>query len=232
MSNDSSAAESRLADNLEATRATLVARSLEYMAQDEFWQRRYAARAQRFANEDGAFHVRYLVDALRAGSPTVMAEYGKWLRDLLVPRGMCTLHLVEHFEHLWLAMEPEAGNAPALRYVRAGIDALAYPKESPARAVQQAAAAVEEQVPSLTPLSGTSRNSAWQTRYLCHYVADAIARADEALLSTHVNWARSLYASDHGSTEPFDEWVGAVSAALGGVTVPAAAYLAIRETGK
>jgi len=220
MSNDSSAADSLLADRLEAMSATLVARSLDYMPHDEFWERRYAARAGRFAREDGGFHVRYLVDALRAGSPTVMAQYAKWLRDLLVPRGMCTLHLAEHFEHLSRAVEAE-GAVPALRYMRAGIDALSYDDGTPAAAVQRAADGIARDVESLSPApAGASRNSAWETRYLCHYTADALARMDPALLSSHVSWARDLYAADHGSADPFDAWLDAVSRSLAAIDVP------------
>ena len=198
----------------------LVARSLEYMADDEFWERRYSARGARFAREDGAFHVRYLVDALRAESPTVMSEYGKWLRDLLVPRGMCTLHVAEHFEHLGHAVKAESDTGPAVRYVRAAIDALAYPSGSPAAAVQQAADRVERDVPSLPPASGAARNSAWETRYLCHYIADAAARADAGLLTRHVEWAKEIYQNDHGTTAPFDAWVDAISAALATANLP------------
>lgn len=228
MSNDSSAADPRLADFLDAMTATLVARSLEYMPHDEFWERRYAARAGRFANEDGAFHMRYLADAVRAGSPTVMAQYGKWLRDLLVPRGMCTLHLIEHFENLSRAIEVESGTAPAVRYLQAGIDALAYANDSPAGAVQHAADAIDQKVPSLEPLSGSPRNSAWETRYLCHYAADALSRTDAALLAKHVSWARSLYVADGGPVTDFDAWIDAIVTALGPANIPSG-FLRPRE---
>ena len=220
MSNDSSTAETVLADRLDAITATLVARSLEYMPHDEFWERRYAARGTRFAREDGAFHVRYLVDALRAESPTVMTEYARWLRDLLVPRGMCTLHVAEHFENLALAVEPEPDSAAAVRYIGAAIAALEYADGSPAAAIQRAADRVERQVASLPPASGALRNSAWETRYLCHYAADAIARADAGLLSRHLGWAKEIYRNDHGNTDRFDAWVGSVSTSLSGANLP------------
>jgi hypothetical protein len=219
MFSDSSAADAPLADRIDAMSAALVARSLEYMPRDEFWHERYAERAARFAREDGAFHVRYLVDALRAGSPTVVAEYGKWLRDLLVPRGMCTLHLIEHFENLFRALEAEADTAPALLYVQAGIDALAY-GETPAGAIQRGADAIEREVPSLQASAEGTRNSAWETRYLCHYAADAIARANQELLTRHITWSRDLYSRRHGSASAYDDWLSAVAAALGRTDVP------------
>lgn len=220
MCNDSSTAETALADRLDAISATLVARSLEYMPRDEFWERRYAARGTRFAREDGTFHVRYLVDALRAESPTVMTEYAKWLRDLLVPRGMCTLHVSEHFENLALAVASEPDSAVAVRYVGAAIDALAYADGSPAAAIQRAADRIERQVASLPPASGALRNSAWETRYLCHYAADAVARADAGLLARHLEWAKEIYRNDHANTHRFDAWVGSVSASLSDAQLP------------
>jgi hypothetical protein len=220
MFNDSLAAETRLADQIEAASTTIVARSLEYMPSDEFWERRYGARGNRFAREDGAFHLRYLADALRAGSPTVMAEYGRWLRDLLVPRGMCTLHLAEHLEHLAQAVELEDGAERAQRYMRAGIDALTYPNETPAAAVQRWADAIAHKVTSLPVPSGSPRNSAWETRYLCHYAADALARVNADLLTSHLEWARNLYRDDHQSPERFDFWVEEVSTALAALNIP------------
>jgi hypothetical protein len=75
-------------------------------------------------------------------------------------------------------------------------------------------------VPSLPPASGAARNSAWETRYLCHYIADAVARADAGLVTRHVEWARTTYHNDHGTTGPFDAWVEAVSASLATANLP------------
>ena len=220
MSNDSVAAETSLADRLQAASAAIVARSLEYMPRDAFWELRYAERARRFANEDGAFHVKYLSDALRARSQTIMIEYARWLRDLLVARGMCTLHLAEHLEHIGKAVEDQPDAGPAVAYAAAAVAALRYSDE-PAAGVQAAADTLERSIDDLSPpRAGAARNSAWQTRYLVHYIADAINRNQPELLSAHVTWARQLFVTQGGDAARFDQWLAAIDAALSKSHVP------------
>lgn len=221
MSHDSSAADISLADRLQAGSATLVAQSLEYFPHDAFWELRYAERGRRFAREDGEFHVRYLADAVRAASPTVMSEYAKWLRDLLVPRGMCSMHLAEHFEHLGKALERDADLSTALPYLQAGIAALHY-GGTPAGLIQDQADAIDQEVRfSGAAIVTTVRNSAWETRYLCSYAADALARMDSQLIERHVRWARDLYVTQHANAAAFDRWVDATVASLSRLSLPA-----------
>lgn len=220
MSNDSSAADASLADRLIAGTTAIVERSLEYMPRDAFWELRYAERAKRFANEDGAFHVRYLSDAVRAQSQTIMIEYARWLRDLLVPRGMCTLHLAEHLEHVGRAVDADAQYAGAAGYVTAGIDALRY-SDAPAAAVQASAVALERSIEGPRPPSATGdRNSAWQTRYLVHYIADALHRHQPELLARHVDWSRQLFVAQGGAEAQFDRWLSSIDGALSACHVP------------
>lgn len=212
MSNASSAANPELADRLLANTASIVARSLEYMPKDAFWEQRYAERAKRFANEDGAFHVRYLADAVRISSSTVMAEYACWLRDLLVPRGMCTLHLSEHLEHIGRAVVSEAGGAIAAEYVARAIAAMRY--DSAAGIIQDVADTIGRSHPGPRPTALTERHSAFETRYLCHYVADAWHRSDAGLLARHVSWSRERFLTAGGAAPAFDGWIAQVDAAL------------------
>lgn len=69
---------------------------------------RYGARGRKHADEDSAYHVSYLVEALRSDNPDVMTRYAYWLRSVLVPRGMCSAHLDENFERLALALCDES----------------------------------------------------------------------------------------------------------------------------
>ena len=219
MSNDSSAADSQLADWLLANSDALVARSVGYMPRDAFWALRYAERAKRFANEDGAFHVRYLADAVRAHSQTVMSEYAKWLRDLLVPRGMCTLHLAEHLEYLARALEAEPEATPAIAYLRGAIEALQY--DGTAAAIQSRARECEQTHPGPRPPGfHEARNSAWETQYLCHYVADAMQRSDPSLLKAHVEWARNSFTAHGGSEHDFTRWLETIDTALAPAGAP------------
>ena len=210
MSNAISASDAR-ANQLVAETAAIVERSLVYMPGDAFWEQRYAARARRFAHEDGGFHVRYLADAIRASSPTVMEQYSRWLRDLLVPRGMCTLHLSEHLEHVGHAVVDCIGEGQEGNYIRGAIDALRYESGVP-RTIQDAAESVSKAIPDLTP--GAVRHSAFKTRYLCHYAADALQRGTPELLSKHLDWSRSVLTASRVEPTAYEQWIATVRDAL------------------
>ncbi|HWI20611.1 MAG TPA: hypothetical protein VNT81_22805 [Vicinamibacterales bacterium] len=219
MSNDTSASEARAARLLTES-AAIVERSLVYMPGDAFWEQRYAERARRFAHEDGAFHVRYLADAVRASSPTVMAEYARWLRDLLVPRGMCTLHLAEHLEHVGSAVVDCLGEGQESSYIQGAVDALRYDASAP-RAIQEAAPALDDHLKAVTPRLA-ARHSAFETRYLCHYAADALQRGTPALLASHVEWSRSVRAASGIDSVEHEAWLIAVRDALQPAGLPPA----------
>ena len=208
-----SAADAR-ADRILNRSAEIVQRSLVYMPGDLFWEQRYGERGRRFAHEDGAYHVRYLADAIRAGSMTVMQAYARWLRDLLVPRGMCTLHLSEHLQHIGEAAAATLGDGPEKEYVDAAIEALKY-DEGPPREIQDAAIPLEAE---LAPLSESlrrhTRHSAFETRYLCHYAADAAHRDNPGWLAAHIDWSRNAFAELGGEASVFDRWVDVVKHAL------------------
>ena len=173
--------DAALAARLAARADVIAARSLAYMPHDAFWAARYGERGRRFAAEDAAHHLRYLCEALTGGAPDVLARYARWLRDVLVARGMCTLHLEEHFRHLRSAVAAEAEAALAVRYVDVAIDALRYP-DGQARAAQDAVLALENR------RDGGPRNSAVEPAFLAHYLADAITLNDPSILLDHLAW--------------------------------------------
>ena len=204
---DSLAADPALATRVEALSEQLAAASLAYMPTDPFWEDRYGERGRRFAGEDAAYHLRYLRDALRAGSQTVLDAYGRWLRDVLVPRGMCTRHLQQHFEQLAAALDATIGDARPGQAMRRAAAALRYESAEPA-AVQDAAPEVASRVGR-----ASDGHSGWDPLFLTHYVADAVARNDPASLRAHVAWARGAYETKHGAGG-FDAVLDAVAAAL------------------
>ncbi|WP_257460392.1 hypothetical protein [Archangium lipolyticum] len=129
-----------LARQVEARAQRLAEASVSGLYEDPFWFARYGEeRARRFGGEDALFHVRYLVQALDAQDPGVMERYARWLQGLLVPRGMSSRHIAQHFQGLRNALSREGLTEPpqALEYMRAAIAALAWP-EGPARAVHEA----------------------------------------------------------------------------------------------
>lgn len=117
-----------LARAIEARTAQLAQESVEPFHRDPFWYARYGeARTRRFGDEDAVFHVRYLVQALAQGAPSVMEGYARWLRTLLVSHGMCTQHLSQHFGWLQEALARAGLSGPEVRTVLASAqEALRY----------------------------------------------------------------------------------------------------------
>lgn len=165
----------------------LAAASVEGLYTDPFWFARYGEeRTRRFGGEDAVFHVRYLVQALDAGEVGILERYARWLQGLLVPRGMCSLHIAANFEGLHAALVQEGLTQPplALEYVRAARAALQWPEGS-ARAVQDALPAlVAHGVRTLAPgvrLEG-------ELRLQLSYLMDALGAQRPALFINHVRW--------------------------------------------
>lgn len=109
-------------------------------ARDPFWLERFGPTKLKFAHEDGGFHIRHLVSALRVGRDDVMENYGRWLREVLVSRGMCTKHLADNFVMLGDALKRSApmDATPAVRALEMASAALAY-IHNDARKLQDAA---------------------------------------------------------------------------------------------
>jgi hypothetical protein len=92
-----------------AERAGILSqRVLDRMYENPFWMERYGERGRRFANEDSRHHIGYLDQALAAGDPAVFERYARWLRTVLVSRGMCSEHLAENFRLLAAAIADDA----------------------------------------------------------------------------------------------------------------------------
>jgi hypothetical protein len=116
-----------LATYIEGAGPRLTQRVLDGMYEDPFWAARYGARGRKHADEDSAYHVMYLVEALRSDNPDVMTRYAHWLRSVLVPRGMCSAHLDENFERLAHALREEPPDvSPALAVLEQARNALRY----------------------------------------------------------------------------------------------------------
>ncbi len=182
-----------LSRSVEAKAGQLASASVEPMYQDPFWEARYGMeRARRFGGEDAAFHVRYLVQALDEQRPSVMEGYARWLRTLLVSRGMCTRHLDSHFEGLARALEAE-GWGPGTQphgYVQAAREALRY-TEGPAHLLEQdapelARAAAGRLTLYILPEDRPRLEEELQLQL--SYLADALAAGRPEVMGDHVRW--------------------------------------------
>jgi hypothetical protein len=185
---------------LEAQAAALTARVASEMYRDPFWSARFGERGRKFTEEDGRFHVSYLVQALVAQDPEVLARYGRWLRSVLTTRGMCTRHLVENFERLALAVRELSADAqPAVGYLRAAQAAL-HAELATARPLEAANERLTAGVCAWLASSGATREGdaiaeqralPQQISSLISYLADALVLARAEHLVAHVRWLDS-----------------------------------------
>lgn len=175
----------------------LSQRVLEEQYRDPFWEERFGARGRHHADEDSDFHLRYLRRALQH-DPGVMLRYARWLREVLASRGMCTHHLADNFLRLAQAIDSMGwpGGDEAARVVRAAEAALVY-EEPAARAVQQAAPAVVDEVQrqhrerfpgGWAHDSARPRGMREDLLSYVSYLADALAFGSPATLVAHTSW--------------------------------------------
>ena len=234
-----------LADALESRAAELAYGALAEMYRDPFWEARFGERGRRFSGEDGLYHVRYLVEALRAGSPETLIRYARWLQSVLTTRGMCTRHLAENFERLADTIRASVSGAadaePALSYLASATQALQYP-EGPARAVQDAAEAIAARVEAqaqagaaataasvanvanVANVAGERAGGAGHVadpRTVLSYLADAIALGRPEVFVDHLAWSAGFLEQRGVSREELGQRLSDVRGAL--EILPAAA---------
>lgn len=188
---------SALAAILEREGVALSRQVLQDMYRDPFWQERFGSRGRLHADEDSAFHLRYLARALDTGDADVMARYARWLREVLASRGMCTRHLAENFRLLAAAIAARdwPDTALAVSYLQAACSALAY-EEGEARAVQR----LEDPQAHSTDVAYCDDPG----NYLS-YLADALAFGSPDTLLAHVRWTRDWLQRIGSSTTQMDQ---------------------------
>jgi len=182
-----------LIGQLEAAADRLTERVLGEMYVDPFWRARFGERADKHGRQDGRFHVQYLQQALASDDPAVLANYARWLQQVLTVRGMCTRHLAENFDRLGRAIAEEAwpDRQAAVALLQAATAALTYP-DGVAREVQLRAGAIVGA--AAATLGSESADAGERDRLvveldtLVSYCADALALASPQLLADHVAW--------------------------------------------
>lgn len=174
----------RLASELEERKDALSRRCIDAMYRDPFWMARFGERGRRHAEEDAAYHVEYVVAALRSEEVALFERYARWLRTVLVVRGMCSWHLAESFRQLASALyeervpEPEA----ALAVLHAGRAALSYgaPRAAP----------FEDRAAELEALRARLGADACRLDELWSFTLDSWVRGDAAPLRAHLEFLR------------------------------------------
>jgi hypothetical protein len=227
-----------LADEIAARAETLAGRALEQMYLDPFWEERFGERGRRFARDDNLHHVAYLVEAIRAESPDLLANYARWLQRILTTRGMCSRHLAENFSHLAEAIRQTgvADGQSASAYLRAAADALAY-TEGPAHAMQLAATEVAVRAsetiharhPELLARPGeTSRASSLRDlEHQLSFLADGLALGRSDVYTDYIRWSAGFLSRRSIPVDYLVETLGALDEAM--EIVPVEARGAARE---
>lgn len=166
-----------LIEELAAATPRLSERVLEEMYADPFWAARYGDRGRRHTRNDGDFHIKYLTEALVADDAAVFAHYARWLRELLVARGMCSRQLAENFTRLATAIdaEPWAERARAVAILHAGAGALRHTTGAAA---------------DLEALRARTDDAATDTQL--SYLADALAFEQPSWFGAYTAFAASL----------------------------------------
>ena len=177
-----------LARSIEARTVQLARESAEPFHRDPFWYARYGeARTRRFGDEDAVFHVRYLVQALSQGAPSVMEGYARWLRTLLVGHGMCTLHLSQHFGYLQEVLTAHGLSSPEVRgLIASAQESLRY-REGNAAVVGAGAEAVAQRASRMLG-HGADRALQAELQLQVAYLADALAARRPELFLAHARF--------------------------------------------
>jgi hypothetical protein len=205
-----------LARRLEQSSNALSARVVKEMYQDRFWMERFGQRGLEHSQQDGRFHVSYLVQALIASDPGVLTRYARWLRSLLTTRGMCTLHLTENFERLARATQEQVfDSAPAVEYLRAAVAAL-LDDAGPARELQLASARIAcicaREVDGAPSLGATpTREAGAELLHLLSYLADALSLGRSEHFLAHVRWLRGFLQREGVRDGQLEAWLEALA---------------------
>jgi hypothetical protein len=208
-----------LARRLEQSANALSSRVVKEMYQDRFWLERFGQRGLEHSQQDGRFHVSYLVQALTASDPGVLTRYARWLRSLLTTRGMCTLHLAENFERLARATQEQVfDSAPAVEYLRAAGAAL-LDDAGPARELQLVSERVAticagEDAPPSSVGAMSSRNARVELLHLLSYLADALSLGRTEHFLAHVSWLRGFLQREGMSDGQLEAWLEALAVCI------------------
>lgn len=185
-----------ISQRIEVARGALNEAMLAEHYRNPFWEARYGESGRQRTREDQLFQFKYLFTALSAGDPSIFTDYWKWLRPVLVLRGMCTRHAHDTITLTERHLRPVIADfwAEVAHYFSAAYAALAY--DHPAcqalnRVEEQTAAAVCARLRTERPGCTWVRCQA-DTLYFLSYLQDAAANQNPLLFREHIHWMRGF----------------------------------------
>lgn len=209
-----------LARRLEQSANALSSRVVKEMYEDRFWLERFGQRGLEHSQQDGRFHVSYLVQALIASDPGVLTRYARWLRSVLTTRGMCTRHLAENFERLARATQEQVlDSAPAVDYLRAASAAL-LDDAGPARELQLVSESIaaricaRELAPPSSGAGTAARDARAELLQLLSYLADALSLGRSEHFLAHVRWLDGFFDREGVSDGQLEAWLEALASCV------------------
>lgn len=213
---------------LDDSGASVATYATDRMYADPFWTARFGARGRVRSDEDARYHLQYLKTAVQGADPKLFEHYACWLRDVLVPRGMCSRHLAQHLgfmrEAIALRIGPMA--APAVGILHRGELSLAY-AAGPQAALGKLAAAIVVRV--VTAIKDARPE--WQAHFeergavrldehvllLLSYLADSVAASRPDLFEGYSTFMGTFLEARMWPSELWTDLLREVSAAIGEV---------------
>ncbi|HEX7667464.1 MAG TPA: hypothetical protein VF407_23190 [Polyangiaceae bacterium] len=151
----------------------IAVRVVDRKYEDPFWLARFGARGRVRSEEDIAYHVDYLAQAIEADDAGILERYALWLRGVLTSRGMCTLHLDESFAQLEVSL-PDDIRSVAASYIQKARSALRH-ENGPAGEIDRAASSIVRAFVESAPANVERRVLASAVAHRLSYLADALA---------------------------------------------------------
>ena len=196
-----------LAQAIAGRASEITRRVVAKLYENPFWEDRFGARGRRFSEEDGQYHLSYLGQALAAGDRgdvAILVNYARWLRGVLVSRGMSSRHLAENFTLLAAVLGKEPlpgidGVEPGVEFLERAARSLRY-EDGPASVLQ----AHEEAILASAIATICAQHAGWispvpqqttlrdflddELRTYLSYLADAVASGKLEIFTKYINW--------------------------------------------
>ena len=186
----------RTAATILAQRTVLAEMVVAEMYRNPFWQARYGDRGKIRALEDAGLNLDNLAAVLRLGIVAELGYHYRWLRDVLVVRGMCSRHVQETMGAICLALTaalPADQADTGCAWLRVAEGTLLYDHPfaqalAPREAAVILGALQRLAVPGRAGSPNSDSREGQDLRYHLSYLTDALALDRPDLFTSYAAW--------------------------------------------